>query len=329
MHNLYNKDEITTLKGHIVKYYANNWYKPIFGLTTTTSAIGFVLYFMNCNDGYNFLLISLLSLFMIRMFTIFHDLNHNSYFPKNNYNINSIVSHFIDIFAIYSTKKWKNVHNIHHIRHGNLNVIDDTRTVLISSEYEKLSSIQKKLYTTFRNPIIFFSVMPLYIFWINKFIEMEIVYLTKYISFFYFLYRVANPQVAISFFISQYLGTIIGTMLFHLQHQVNIGYWKHIETNDSISKMNAELIGSSVIKIPLCLKYFTYGIEYHNIHHFDSKIPSYNLKKCYDEVRQLGYIKTKEIGYVQMVKSLFHVIYNEKTERYESSPFFKMLQLEA
>jgi omega-6 fatty acid desaturase (delta-12 desaturase) len=44
------------------------------------------------------------------------------------------------------------------------------------------------------------------------------------------------------------------------------------------------LKGSSFIQIPYLLKYFTSGIEYHHIHHFNSKIPNYNLQSYHEEV---------------------------------------------
>ena len=50
---------------------------------------------------------------------------------------------------------------------------------------------------------------------------------------------------------------------------------KHYTQND---KDNAELNGSSVLKIPFLLKPFTNGIEYHNVHHINPGVPSYNIK---------------------------------------------------
>ena len=50
-------------------------------------------------------------------------------------------------------------------------------------------------------------------------------------------------------------------MLFHLQHQVNIGYYQPFNNDDYVQKKNADLKGASVLKIPYFLKFFTFGIE--------------------------------------------------------------------
>ena len=80
----------------------------------------------------------------------------------------------------------------------------------------------------------------------------------------------------------EFFSSLFGLILFHLQHSINEPFWKSFDIeNDFNSKMNAELNGSSVLKIPLFLKPFTNGIEYHNVHHLNPGVPSYTIKKCY------------------------------------------------
>ena len=47
--------------------------------------------------------------------------------------------------------------------------------------------------------------------------------------------------------------------------------------------------GSSFIQIPFFFKYFFMGIEYHHIHHMNSKIPGYNLQK-YQKKNMIKYL---------------------------------------
>ena len=145
--------------------------------------------------------------------------------------------------------------------------------------------------------------------------------------FLYILYYFGKSKLVIRFIISQYMAAILGTMLFHLQHQVNIGYWKKIKEDDILSKDKAQLHGASLLKIPDFLKWATFGIEYHHIHHLSPRIPSYNLQRCHEDGGNLFY-KTPEIGYEQSFKSLFHVLYDEDIDRYISFPTHKNLGLE-
>lgn len=323
----YSKEDIDLLTCHVKKYHANDVVKPTIILTTNFISIGTVLYFIHCVENYNYGLIFLLMLFSFKMFIIFHDLNHGSFYPKTA-NLNNKVAKWIEIFALYSASKWKHIHSIHHFVHGNLLLTDETRTVITTTEYNNLSSKNKIAYDIIRNPFIFFSVLPLYVFWINKFIDKEYIFISKYISFLFLLFKIGSAKLLISFLTAHYIGGVIGVIFFHLQHQVNIGFLKPFDKTNALIKNNADLLGSSVLTIPSGLDYITFGIEYHNIHHFDSLVPSYNLKRCYTDAHALKLLKDTKVGYAQMFKSLFHVIYNEETGRYESSPFFRRLGLE-
>lgn len=80
--------------------------------------------------------------------------------------------------------------------------------------------------------------------------------------------------------------------------------------------MNSELIDSSVIKIPEILKPFTNGIDYHNVHHLNPGVPSYNIRKCYEEMKSKGLLKNRVIVYNEMLKSLTHTLYDDINHKY-------------
>ena len=325
MNNAYTEDNIKTIKEYIkTNAYATNYATPLLNLLFTSVLLFTLLYLINITNNYYTLsiLILFLALVCMKVFMIFHDLCHKSYFPTNERKekkkgLNMVIAKLLDVFCLYDANHWESLHSTHHKLHGNLNEFDATRTVFTSSEYEKLSENQKLLYKIFRNPIIFFLLMPLYIFWVNKIINGDVEYIIKYLILLFILYKIGSYKLVVCFILAQYIGGIFGIMMFHLQHQVNVGYWKPIEKDDQLSKDNAELLGASVIKVPSFLDYFTSGIEYHNIHHLDPGIPSYNIKKCYEELCALGLLPNNKIGYKQQYDSLFHTIFNEKTQLYE------------
>lgn len=325
MNNAYSEEQIKTIKEYIkTNAYASNYKTPLLHLLFILSLLFTLLYLINITNNYYIIsiLILCLALVLMKIFIIFHDLCHKSYFPTNERKekkkgFNMVIAKIIDVFCLYDANHWESLHSTHHKLHGNINEFDATRTVLTSSEYEKLSENKKQLYKIFRNPIIFFLFMPLYIYWVNKIINGDVEYIIKYSILLFILYKIGSYKLVISFILAQYIGGMFGIMMFHLQHQVNIGYWKPIETGDQLSKDNAELLGASVTKVPPVIDYFTCGIEYHNIHHLDPGIPSYNIKKCYEELCALKLLPDNKIGYKQQYDSLFHTIFNEKTELYE------------
>jgi omega-6 fatty acid desaturase (delta-12 desaturase) len=328
MEPLYTEEDIQLLTIHTKKYHATSFIEPNLHLTTTAISIWTTLYGIHKYEEYSFILIFLLCGLLMRTFMIFHDLNHNSFYPKNKYNLNNNVAKIIETFALYPASRWKRIHSIHHHVHGNLSLKDDTRTVFSVAEYNKLTSNQQMMYDIGRNPFVFFSILPMFVFWINKFIEREYFFIFKYLSFLMILGMIGSTKLVFSFLLAHYIGGVLGTMMFHLQHQVNVGYWKPFDNSNKLIKNNADIIGSSVITIPRLLEYFTIGIEYHNIHHFDILVPGYNIQQCYEDGHKQLILKDIKVGYIQMFKSLFHVLYNEDTGRYESSPFFRKIGLQ-
>ena len=81
--------------------------------------------------------------------------------------------------------------------------------------------------------------------------------------------------------IANFLSASCGTLLIFSQHTFNPSY---VVNNETWNAKDSAFRGSSFIKIPFWLKYFTGGIEYHHIHHMNSKIPNYNLRAYHEEV---------------------------------------------
>jgi len=336
MENKYTESDITKIRSHIDTHcHADSNFEPALYFSIAVISIFVVLYLIHITTQPWMIsvLVILLSLATMRMFIIFHDLVHKSYFPSDERKtgtkgLNFGLAFFVDFLCAFQRESWENTHSTHHKAHGNMNEYDGTRTVLTSTEYAELPEWQKTVYDYGRNPFIFFTLAPIYIYWISKFLNFEYIYILKYSVFLFLLYKVGSWKLMGSFVLAQYIAGLFGLVLFHLQHQVNVGYWKSFDTADKLTKDNAELLGASVLTIPSWLEYSTNGIEYHNVHHLDPGIPGYKTKKCYYELVDQGLIPDNKIGYEQMFKSLFHVLYNEQTQRYESSPFFRSIGLE-
>jgi omega-6 fatty acid desaturase (delta-12 desaturase) len=71
-----------------------------------------------------------------------------------------------------------------------------------------------------------------------------------------------------------------GVFLFYVQHQFEDVYW---ENNENWSFANAALHGSSHLRLPQPLQFFTGNIGLHHVHHLNARIPNYNLQRAHDE----------------------------------------------
>ena len=237
---------------------------------------------------------------MVRTFIIFHDCQHESYTPSPI--MNYIISHITGAFVLTSPN-WIIDHNTHHLTSGNkdnkYNYKFNELFDYTENQYISFKESDKILFTIFNNHYTFFSIVPTIYFGIlHRFMYIiekikhkdKIQYSMSYIIFnhllnntvlFYFLYILYETQILIHYSISFYFAAFIGFFLFHNQHTFNTPY---VVDNKEWTQKNSGLLGSSFIQVPWVLKYFTIGIEYHHIHHMNSKIPGYNLQKYHEEV---------------------------------------------
>ena len=335
---MYNSSEIKKIVTKIEPYkifYHTDFYRP--SLIVLTTIIGMVLAIMLTKQSKRGILV--VGLFTVRMFMIFHDCCHNSFFhvTEEQHNsgergFNKIVADCIEPFCLQTEEGWRTSHQYHHKVHGNLDLFDSSRTVITKEQYDSLSITLKVLYRIFRSPLIFFVVAPIYTFWACRLNSMT--YILKYVLLFALIYMYGSSALCKRFILGQLLGAIIGTMLFHLQHQVNEGYWKRATANANANKMEwsrRQLHGASMLKVPWVLEWVTVGIQYHHIHHMTPRIPCYNLKPCHDTLEQNDksiWDKITVVSYTQALKSLFHTLYHEETEQYISFPLARFFGLQ-
>jgi acyl-lipid omega-6 desaturase (Delta-12 desaturase) len=242
--------------------------------------------------GYSYLLtIFLLFLacgFLIRIFIIFHDCGHSSFFKSMK--ANKITGMIMGTFAFTPFYSWHNQHWIHHITSANLDKrgIGDVWTMTVD-EYQKAPRMKRFVYRAFRNPFIMFTIGPLFVIFIrNRFTRKT---MTKQEKLNMYITNLAILIMAL--IISSVIGIkaylliqlpiiiishIIGIWLFYIQHQYDDVQW---ERGSNWDYRNSALTGSSFLKLPAVLQWFTGNIGFHHVHHLSSRIPNYNLEACH------------------------------------------------
>ena len=70
----------------------------------------------------------------------------------------------------------------------------------------------------------------------------------------------------------------VGIWLFYVQHQFEGAYW---QSSGEWSYDEAALRGSSHLKLPTVLRFFTGNIGLHHVHHLNARIPNYNLPRAH------------------------------------------------
>lgn len=235
------------------------------------------------------------TLFMIKMFSIFHDLTHGTFF-KNKI-LRDIVGFCFGVITLTPYKHWRKVHLIHHSASSNLDKLKDVGDfpVYTLEEYKKLTKKEKNFYKFMRSPFCVLVVVPFVFFFIlQRFVikkpifsmgkeEKMSVYLTNISALLYYglvYYFIGKDSFLFVQLPIIHFSFIIGTWLFYVQHQFEDTYWA---TKDKYDYFLAAIKGSCFINPHPILQWFLSYSGYHHIHHLAPQIPNYNLKKCYDE----------------------------------------------
>jgi omega-6 fatty acid desaturase (delta-12 desaturase) len=71
-----------------------------------------------------------------------------------------------------------------------------------------------------------------------------------------------------------------GVFMFYVQHQFEDMYWV---SGEDWSYDDAALKGSSYLKLPKILQFFSGNIGFHHVHHLSARIPNYNLQRAHEE----------------------------------------------
>src|SRR5581483_6664722 len=71
----------------------------------------------------------------------------------------------------------------------------------------------------------------------------------------------------------------VGIWLFYVQHQFEDAYW---QTGAEWTYADAAMRGSSYLKLPRVLQFFTGNIGLHHVHHLNARIPNYNLQRAHN-----------------------------------------------
>ena len=77
-----------------------------------------------------------------------------------------------------------------------------------------------------------------------------------------------------------FISHAIGLWLFYIQHQFEDVSWDRSGVWDY---KTAAIQGSSFLKLPVVLQWFTGNIGFHHVHHLSPRIPNYNLARCQNE----------------------------------------------
>jgi acyl-lipid omega-6 desaturase (Delta-12 desaturase) len=244
--------------------------------------------------GVSYLLVLALAIlaagFLVRTFILFHDCTHGSLLPSRR--ANAWLGVVLGLLLLSPFLRWKHDHAVHHATSGDLGRrgVGDVKTLTVG-EYWALSPRSRLAYRLQRHPLLMFVLGPIIamvigprivargarprmrrsVLYTNVALAVVVGLLCWLIGWEQFLLVWAPPAL---------LAGSAGIWLFYVQHQFEDAYW---ENAGDWEYADAALRGSSYLRLPRVLQFFTGNIGFHHVHHLNARIPNYNLERAHRE----------------------------------------------
>jgi omega-6 fatty acid desaturase (delta-12 desaturase) len=229
--------------------------------------------------------------FLLRTYILFHDCTHGSFLPSKR--ANAWLGSVLALIVYHPFASWRHSHAVHHASAGDLDRrgVGDVTTLTVE-EYNSRSTRGRFAYRMFRNPFVMFGIGPIWALMVQprlvKRSERPRIKRSVWVTNLMLALVLTGICLWIGpwdFFLVQmptaWLAGAAGVWLFYVQHQFEDAYW---ESSDQWSYADAALRGSSYLKLPQPLQFFTGNIGLHHVHHLSSRIPNYNLQRAHDNV---------------------------------------------
>ncbi|MPQ24476.1 Delta(5) desaturase DesA [Bacillus paralicheniformis] len=259
--------------------------------------------------------------FLTRIFIIFHDCCHLSFFKQKRHN--HILGFLTGVLTLFPFLQWQHSHSIHHATSSNL---DKRGTgdiwMLTVNEYKAAPLRTKIAYRLYRNPFIMFILGPIYVFLItNRFNKKGARRKERVNTYLTNLAIAALAAVCClifgwqSFLLVQgpifLISGSIGVWLFYVQHTFEDSYF---EADENWSYVQAAVEGSSFYKLPKLLQWLTGNIGYHHVHHLSPKVPNYKLEIAHEQHEPLKNVPT--ITLKTSLQSLAFRLWDEEKKQF-------------
>ncbi|MEX2252724.1 MAG: fatty acid desaturase [Thermoleophilaceae bacterium] len=230
------------------------------------------------------------TVFLMRMYSFFHDLTHNSMFESRAENTRW--GYFLGFLLFTPYRWWQRQHSLHHAHAGNLDErgVGEIYTMTVA-EYERASFMRRLSYRAYRNPLLMLFVGPSLVFLFERRFPRR--GMSRRILVSVVLTNVALAAWAIvwsavvgwqTYLLIQgttlVAGGAVAAWMLYVQHQYEETYYRAAgEWQFEL----AALQGSSYLSLPSPLAWLVGNANYHHVHHLSARIPNYRLRAVHEE----------------------------------------------
>ena len=229
----------------------------------------------------------------VRIFIIQHDCGHGAFF--RNRTANAWMGRFCSMFTMTPFAHWRRHHAIHHAEWNNLDLrdrgLDIYSSCLTVAEYRALPRLRRIAYRTLCHPVVAHLLLPPVLFmllfrfpidtpraWRKERASVLLTDLGLLGLFAGLALLLGAGPVALVQLPTMAMAAMIGVSLFAVQHRFEHSLWAR---QGDWTASGAALLGSSYLRLPRVLQWFTGNIGFHHIHHLLPRVPNYRLEECH------------------------------------------------
>ncbi len=230
------------------------------------------------------------TVFLVRMYSLFHDLTHNSMFASRKQNV--FWGYALGFLLFTPYRWWQRQHAIHHAHTGNLEGRGPGEIYTMTlAEYEAASRPRRLGYRLYRNPFLMLFLGPSLVFLFERRFPQ------KGMSSKILVSVIATNLALVAWVVGWSLVLGLGTFLIiqgttmlaggavaawmlYIQHQYEDTYYM---APDQWQFELAALQGSSYLDLPRPLAWAVGNANFHHVHHLSAKVPNYNLRAAHTE----------------------------------------------
>jgi omega-6 fatty acid desaturase (delta-12 desaturase) len=237
--------------------------------------------------------------FLVRVFVMYHDCTHGSLLPSRR--ANAVLGTALGLLVLSPFVRWRHDHAVHHATAGDLDRrgVGDIVTLTVE-EYAARSWRGRLGYRLLRNPLVLFGLGPIIAMAIGPRIvargarpRMRNSVLATDVGVAVLVgglcWLIGWPDFLLVWAPPAMLAGSVGIWLFYVQHQFEDTYWQR---KVEWTYADAALRGSSYLKLPPVLRFFTGNIGLHHVHHLNARIPNYHLQRAHESSQLFADIPT-------------------------------------
>jgi omega-6 fatty acid desaturase (delta-12 desaturase) len=230
---------------------------------------------------------------IVRIFIIQHDCGHYAFFRNRTANV--WLGRFCGLITMTPFANWRRQHAKHHAVWNNLDRRDGLgdiySTCLTVAEYQRFSPLGRWWRRAVRHPLVAQLLLPPLVFvllyrvpfdtpaaWRREWFSVLLTDAGILAVFTVLVLLLGAGTVALVQLPTIGIAAIIGMWIFSVQHRFEGAVWSRQE---GWTATGAALQGSSHLKLPRILQWFSGNIGFHHIHHLMPRVPNYRLEACH------------------------------------------------